>query len=486
MKNPSTKILAVALAIVSLISLQPLAFSQGDLTPPGAPGPTMKTLDQIESRTPISAAPFTINQPGSYYLTGNVAVDSGDAITVAASAVTLDLNGFTISSTASPAAGIGVLISGAPRNVAIHNGHIRGSVTQNNGVFSGDGFSAGVSFASGEPIAVRVSNLSVTGCSGGGIIMGFKSTIVQSCAVHTVGGIGVYADIVSDTDALDCGGMGIYCRLASNSRGFSFAETGLLAELSAKNCAGSTSSNSAGLSGHSLENCEGGSNGGIGIFGNNVASCWGNSLTGPGIFSFTVSNSYGTSGTGDGINAFSVVANSYGRSNTNGRGIFAKVVTGSHGISSGGIGVSAEATALNCQGESTSGTGLQAGRAAENSYGISSSGFGLFVSDGTATNCHGRSTSGTGLRANIVNACRGETAGGSYGVLAVQIAIGSYGGNSSSTGGTGLGGPWMAIGSYGFSNAASGTGLSAFIGNSTYGHRFGGVSNAVTHKYNAP
>jgi hypothetical protein len=30
------------------------AFAQGSLTPPAAPTPTMKTLDQIERRTPIS------------------------------------------------------------------------------------------------------------------------------------------------------------------------------------------------------------------------------------------------------------------------------------------------------------------------------------------------------------------------------------------------------------------------------------------------
>jgi hypothetical protein len=42
-------------------------LAQGSLTPPpGAPAPTMKTLDQIEARTPISSAPFTISAPGSY------------------------------------------------------------------------------------------------------------------------------------------------------------------------------------------------------------------------------------------------------------------------------------------------------------------------------------------------------------------------------------------------------------------------------------
>src|SRR5947207_9658704 len=80
-------------------------LAQGSLTPPGAPNPTMKSLDQIEARTSISSAPYTISSAGAYYLTNNVSVGSGDAITINASGVDLDLNGFTISSTASSANG---------------------------------------------------------------------------------------------------------------------------------------------------------------------------------------------------------------------------------------------------------------------------------------------------------------------------------------------------------------------------------------------
>src|SRR5437868_13887701 len=74
-------------------------FAQGNLTPPGAPAPTMKTLDQVEARIPISSVPYTISASGSYYLTTNVTATVSNAITIAASGVTLDLNGFTISST---------------------------------------------------------------------------------------------------------------------------------------------------------------------------------------------------------------------------------------------------------------------------------------------------------------------------------------------------------------------------------------------------
>src|SRR4051812_45809594 len=88
------KILLIAAAFCSFF-LENSAFSQGSLTPPGAPAPTMKSLDQIEARTPISSVPFTISVPGSYYLTTNLtAALNQNGITVSADNVTLDLNGF--------------------------------------------------------------------------------------------------------------------------------------------------------------------------------------------------------------------------------------------------------------------------------------------------------------------------------------------------------------------------------------------------------
>ena len=44
----------------------------------------MKTLAQIEPRTPISSVPFTISAPGSYYLTTNVTTTVSNAIVIAA------------------------------------------------------------------------------------------------------------------------------------------------------------------------------------------------------------------------------------------------------------------------------------------------------------------------------------------------------------------------------------------------------------------
>ena len=61
------------------------------------PGRQMKTLSQIEPRTPISSLPFTISQSGSYYLSTNLTGVSGlHGIYIATGNVTLDLTGFTI------------------------------------------------------------------------------------------------------------------------------------------------------------------------------------------------------------------------------------------------------------------------------------------------------------------------------------------------------------------------------------------------------
>jgi len=125
----------LGVSIGSLLFTETAGFSQGSLTPPGAPAPTMKTLAQIEPRTPISSAPFTISTPGSYYLTTNLAgAASGSGITISANNVTLDLNGFTLQGVTSSFEGI--YLSGTSTNVTVRNGTISG--WGDHGVYFGD------------------------------------------------------------------------------------------------------------------------------------------------------------------------------------------------------------------------------------------------------------------------------------------------------------------------------------------------------------
>jgi len=116
------------LSVLTVLRSASPAFAQGSLTPPaGAPAPTMRTLMQTEPRIPIDVAPFTITQPGSYYLTTNL-VTASSGITISTNSVTLDLMGFAVSR-AGQASGFGISVVGgvsAPcRAVVVRNGSVR-------------------------------------------------------------------------------------------------------------------------------------------------------------------------------------------------------------------------------------------------------------------------------------------------------------------------------------------------------------------------
>ena len=90
----------------------------------------MKTLDEVEARTPISAAdlPLSITQSGSYYFTESMTFSTlnADAITISASGVTIDLNGFTLTGPGKAAGSTGSgIYAEYVDNIVIKNGVIR-------------------------------------------------------------------------------------------------------------------------------------------------------------------------------------------------------------------------------------------------------------------------------------------------------------------------------------------------------------------------
>jgi parallel beta-helix repeat protein len=203
---------AICLTIVSGLFFTPTASAQqgGPLTPPpsafNAANQPQPTLAIVDPRTPISTAPYTISSPGSYYLTTNLTVAGGDAIDINASGVTLDLNGFTISSTASSASGNAIHLASASANsdITIVNGHIV------SGVPSASGFDHGIT-ANGTPSNILVSGVSVSGCGFDGINVGDQS-IVKDCTVSSnyLGIIVGNNSIVSGCNASGNTSAGIY------------------------------------------------------------------------------------------------------------------------------------------------------------------------------------------------------------------------------------------------------------------------------------
>ena len=112
-----------ALLLFSTLNPQLSIFAQGSLTPPGAPAPTMKTLAQIEPRTPISSLPYSITNAGSYYITANLTGVTGqNGVIISNGNVTLDLNGFALIGVSSSLDGI--FVSGSLTNIAIYHGTI--------------------------------------------------------------------------------------------------------------------------------------------------------------------------------------------------------------------------------------------------------------------------------------------------------------------------------------------------------------------------
>lgn len=90
-----------ALALCGLILCRPVIA--GELDPPAGPvAPTMKTLQQVEPRTPLANDPAGINpivisSPGSYYLTEDIHALAGQpGIRIDVPHVRLDLRGFSV------------------------------------------------------------------------------------------------------------------------------------------------------------------------------------------------------------------------------------------------------------------------------------------------------------------------------------------------------------------------------------------------------
>lgn len=352
------KIPAFLLTLAALAAATHHAAAQGgSLTPPpGVPAPTMKSLDQVEARTPLVAGQpgvsidangtITISQPGSYYLTKNLTITTASAhgIAIGSDDVTLDLNGFALICT-TVNGGNAVSLTSNRRGITIRNGRILGGSTQTSGTFTLAGWDRGVSGSMVPGATGRVSDVSVRGVRTDGITMGANtSSAVERCMVDTCGDVGIEAGSVLDCSVRNSGNTAILIPTTI----------------------------SAGIVSRSYGECVGASGSGIIGLGAVMENSRGIAVGGYGIHAFTATNSSGES------------SSSYGLSVEN---------------------------ANNCVGESNSGIGLRA-QCATNCLGFCDTGsFGMEIS-GTASFCRGSRPGGIAISAPIAIGCTAITGGG--------------------------------------------------------------------------
>jgi hypothetical protein len=288
------KLASLTLALISAFSLQPSAlFGQGSLTPPGAPAPTMKSLDQIDSHVSLAGEKridvlslagdggnlHVISNSGSYYLSGNLTASGAkNGIKIAANDVTLDLNGFTVDGTGCSGTVDGISASGT--NATICSGTVQkwtgnginclGSTyvlrrlnCQNNGQY-------GVLGNLDTPVnnGYLVSDCHFFKNGYWGILIYFGSARIEGCVAEQNGSAGGAGGIYYS----GLGGSVINCVATSN---FNTNNAGAAISASVVTGCDAEANQGDGISGGTVTSCTAISNGGKGISGGNatVVNC---------------------------------------------------------------------------------------------------------------------------------------------------------------------------------------------------------------------
>ena len=200
----------VSLVMFGLICQMSIAARAGDIVADGAvesqgtgfkfPDGSVQASAANEPRTEIDSVPLIITQSGSYFFGGNLAHGAaGDAITIDADDVTLDLMGFALDGTGS--SGNGIVLTADRSSIEIRNGTVRN--------FALDGI-----VSTGDSKAIAVIGIRSIGNTGTGIdISGTFSTghQIRHCIVleNGVDGIDTKHTRVADVQARDNGGTGI-------------------------------------------------------------------------------------------------------------------------------------------------------------------------------------------------------------------------------------------------------------------------------------
>ncbi len=188
----SARLAALALALCAGTAL----VTAGPLDPPSGPVvSTFKTLTEVQPRVAINGentagdqdSLFRITSGGSYYLTGSYTVLSGRSfLEIAASNVTVDLNGFRVNGLAGSLDGI--TLGPGVNNVRIINGHLTG--------FGGDGVDTG---DVGGATGVHLRDITVSSVGGFGFRVGPTGVITDCMATGAgTGGFNLAGGVVAE------------------------------------------------------------------------------------------------------------------------------------------------------------------------------------------------------------------------------------------------------------------------------------------------
>ena len=302
----------VALAAAMLGSI-PMVGAQGPLAPPGAPAPMMKTLVQVEPRTMITNAPYSIVQPGSYYLVTNL-TSTGHGISIYTNDVVVDLMGFALVGDRTTS-DYGIYIRGTNttplHGVVVRNGTIRnfGCGIRANGCHGG-----------------RFERLALTDHSQAGVWLygtygGCNGNVVSDCTLarNALDGINLYGwkgacdgNVVRDCTVVANGDAGIrlygYGDMLMPTRCDGNVVSGCTVFSNATVGINLDGSNNGRCAGNVVEECAVAGNGSYGIYlqGNASGKCQGNvvrdsSVVGNGNMGILVSGSPGGTCNGNAI-----------------------------------------------------------------------------------------------------------------------------------------------------------------------------------------
>ena len=175
-------------ACASLLWAGPINPPAGPVAP--TPGPEPRIAISATNTPGDANSVFRITQPGSYYLTGNVAGVSGKhgiEIFGGAWGVTIDLNGFEVNGSAAGTLNGITIDTGGPRSITVMNGSVR--------EWDGDGVNVGLA------VGCRVEGIIASNNAGDGIYTGFYG-VVERCVAYNNDGKGIIVD--TDSSVTQC------------------------------------------------------------------------------------------------------------------------------------------------------------------------------------------------------------------------------------------------------------------------------------------